>query len=199
MFHIIDNFYSSPEKLLRLSDSCLNTGCGSGIRSDDISLLDTESYYDLKNFLFSQYNIDYNNHHLTSYLTKQTYQAENSGRIHIDGRNPNSCDIVKSQYKLVLCGMIFLTPSLDTNSGISFYEVNDNVWSDEEEFNVTLNDCYTYNEEQLDKYHDNFYETLSVKNIQNRFVCWTAGSKHKNNITEKQGTRIVQNFYISMV
>ena len=199
MIQIIDNFYSSTKKLLKMSDTCLNNGCGAGIRSDDIAVLDEQLFYDFKSFVFSQYNIDNDKHYLTTYLTKHTYDPQFSGRIHIDGRNSNSCEITKSDYNLVLCGMIFLTPSLDTNSGVSFYEVNDNVWSDEEEFNITLNDCYTYNKEQLDKYHDNFYETISVKNIQNRFVCWTAGSKHKNNMTEKQGTRIVQNFYISIV
>ena len=199
MFHIIDDFYSSPEKLLQLSDSCLNTGCGSGIKSDDISLLDAELYSNLKNSLFSQYNIDHNKHHLTTYLTKHTYDPNFTGRIHIDGRNPHSYGITKSNYNLVLCGMLFLTPVLDSNSGISFYNVKDSVWTKEEEFNVTLNDCYTYNKEQLEEYHSNFYETLSVKNVQNRFVCWTAGSKHKNNMTKKQHTRVVQNFYISLV
>lgn len=95
------------------------------------------------------------------------------GRIHIDGRNPNSCEITKSEYKLVLCGMIFLTPTLDTNSGISFYEVKDKMIWGENQFNITLNECYTYNKDQLEEYHSNFYETLSVKNVQNRFVCWT--------------------------
>ncbi len=199
MIQIIDNFYPSTKQLLDLTDSCLNNGCGSGIRSDYLNNICPEIYYKFKDFIFSNYNFSDNKHYLTTYLTKHTYNAEFTGRIHIDGRNPNSCDIVKNEYKLVLCGMIFLTPSLDTNSGISFYDVKDSVWGEEEEFNITLNECYTYNKEQLEQYHNNFYETLSVKNIQNRFVCWTAGSKHRNFITENQQERIVQNFYISVV
>jgi len=200
MIHIIDNFYRSTDALLDLSNSCLESGCGAGIRSKYLSSIDPQSHDDLQNFLFYEFNLDPDRHKLITYLTKHTFDPDFTGRIHIDGRNPNSCDITTAEYDLVLCGMIFLSPAIDKDSGISFYNVNEDVqWSKEEEFNLTLNECYTYNKEQLENYHKNFYETLSVKNIQNRFVCWTAGSKYKNNITKKQNERIVQNFYISLV
>lgn len=199
MIQIIDDFYSSVDALLELSDNCINTGCGFGIRSDDLSVISPEIFNDFADFIFDHYKLDKSKHYLDSYLTKHKFDPEFIGRIHIDGRNPNSCGITKSDYNLVLCGMIFLTPSLDTNSGISFYEVKDNIWDEQTEFNVTLNECYTYNKEQLENYHKNFYETLSVKNIQNRFVCWEAGSKYRNIVTQKQQERIVQNFYISVV
>ena len=200
MINIIENFYSTTQDLLDLSTTCLNTGCGAGIRSDDLSLISPEIYSDFKNFVFSEYKFNDSKYHLDTYLTKHIYDQNFTGRIHIDGRNPNSCQVVKTTYNLVLCGVIFLTPTKDVNSGMCFYNVNDDTnWTEEQEFDITLNQCYTYNKEQLNNYHNNFYETISIKNIQNRFVCWTAGNKHRNFITKKQQERIVQNFYISVV
>jgi hypothetical protein len=200
MMQIIDNFYSSTDKLLALSESCFIGGCGYGEKSEDLSVLDPDFYQEFKHFLFSQYNLN-ETHHLTTYLTKHTFNPDGIlGRIHIDGRNPHSCVTTPDKYDLVFCGIVFLSPCKDLNSGISFYDVKPEIqWNKQQEFNITLNECYSYDQNQLNEYHQKFDETLNIKNKQNRFVSWPAGMKHKTNMTEKQNVRVIQNFFISVV
>ena len=202
MIRILDNFYSNIDYVLSLSnDVCSIGGCGIGLRSNQLYTIDKNLYDNFSNAICSMYGINPSVVKVDTYFTKHTYDPErNAGLIHIDGRNPNVCDVTIKDYKLIQCGLIYLTPTVDLDTGIKFYNVHKSSgWDKEKEFDMTLNKCYTFNKQQVVEYSKNFYEIAEVKNIQNRMVSWTAGSKHKSTMSEIQGTRITQNFYISLV
>ncbi len=201
MIKIIDNFYNEYAiKLLQnIAESCDSNTCGESIRSDDLKRVSPQLYEHLYLFLTKELSLQ-DNFYINTYISKHTYHPTNiGGRIHIDGRNPSVCDVKIGEYKLLYGGMIFISDVIDPESGISFYECNNDSWTQEEKFNNTLNVCYTYNKDELNDYHSNFYETLNVKNIKNRFVLWKAGLLHKMNDNSIQRNRVVQSFYISKI
>ena len=201
LIKILDNFYSDVDYVLSLStDACRKGGCGAGLRSESVETLDKNLYDVFCNAIYSMHGIDSTKVIMTTYFTEHVYNPEkNAGLIHIDGRNPNVCDITSRDYRLILCGQVFLTPTNDLDTGLKFYNVNHSSgWSAEEEFDMTLNKCYTFDKQQLEEYNKNFYEIAEAKNIQNRMVSWTAGTKYRSKMTEQQKNRIVQNFYISL-
>jgi hypothetical protein len=201
MIKILDNFYNNIDHVLSLSDKvCSIGGCGIGLRSEPLYFIDKQLYDNFSTVVCQLHGIDRNKVKVETYFTKHTYDPErNAGLIHIDGRNPNVCDITIKDYKLIHCGLIYLTPSLDLDTGIKFYNVHESSgWDKETEFDMTLNKCYTFDQQQLVEYNKNFYGIAEAKNIQNRMVSWTAGTKYRSKMSEKQSTRIVQNFYISM-
>ena len=200
MIKILDNFYSNVDYVLSLStDACRKRGCGAGLRSESLETLDKHLYDTFCSAIYSMHGIDGRKVMMTTYFTEHVYNPEkNAGLIHIDGRNPNVCDVTLRDYRLILGGQIFLTPTNDLDTGIKFYNVNQSAgWTEEEEFDMTLNKCYTFDKQQLEEYNRNFYEIAEAKNIQNRMVSWTAGIKYRSKMTEKQQNRIIQNFYIS--
>mgnify|MGYP000093940762 FL=1 len=200
MIKILDNFYSNVDYVLSLStDACRKRGCGAGLRSESLETLDKHLYDTFCSAIYSMHGIDGRKVMMTTYFTEHVYNPEkNAGLIHIDGRNPNACDVTLRDYRLILGGQIFLTPTNDLDTGIKFYNVNQSAgWTEEEEFDMTLNKCYTFDKQQLEEYNRNFYEIAEAKNIQNRMVSWTAGIKYRSKMTEKQQNRIIQNFYIS--
>jgi hypothetical protein len=201
MIKILDNFYTDIEYVLALSDEECNVGgCGIGLRSTQLYNIDKTLYDNFSNAICNMHGVDRSKVKVETYFTKHTYDPErNAGLIHIDGRNPNVCDITIKDYKLIHCGLIYLTPALDLDTGIKFYNTHKSSgWDKETEFDMTLNKCYTFDQQQLIEYSKNFYEVAEAKNIQNRMVSWTAGTKYRSKMSEKQSTRIVQNFYISM-
>jgi len=200
LIKILDNFYSNVDYVLSLStDACRKRGCGAGLRSESLETLDKHLYDTFCSAIYSMHGIDGRKVMMTTYFTEHVYNPEkNAGLIHIDGRNPNACDVTLRDYRLILGGQIFLTPTNDLDTGIKFYNVNQSAgWTEEEEFDMTLNKCYTFDKQQLEEYNRNFYEIAEAKNIQNRMVSWTAGIKYGSKMTEKQQNRIIQNFYIS--
>jgi hypothetical protein len=200
LIKILDNFYSNVDYVLSLStDACRKRGCGAGLRSESLETLDKHLYDTFCSAIYSMHGIDGRKVMMTTYFTEHVYNPEkNAGLIHIDGRNPNACDVTLRDYRLILGGQIFLTPTNDLDTGIKFYNVNQSAgWTEEEEFDMTLNKCYTFDKQQLEEYNRNFYEIAEAKNIQNRMVSWTAGIKYRSKMTEKQQNRIIQNFYIS--
>lgn len=203
MIQIINNFYNQEtiDHLKSLSDKCLGITCGNSNKSDDLSIISPEFNEHFCKHMFRMFNLDANKVFVNTHITKQQYR-ENSvnGRIHIDGRNPFLCEVNPDNYKLLFCGLVFISDVIDTNSGISFYETNpQNNWTKQEEFEITLDKCYTYNDVQLEEYHKLFHETVVVKNVSNRFVSWKAGTKHRIGNMSIQKERIVQNFYVSLV
>ncbi len=199
MITILDNFYSEDiiDELCSLSSSCLTIGCGSSIKSRDLSEISPKVHNQFYNYIVASNNLNTKQVNVTTYLSKYIYEENGiNGRIHIDGRNPNSCDVTLNKYNIILGGLIFLS-NADVDAGISFYETKSGVWDKQTEFNITLNECYTYTRQQIIEYHKNFYETVNVKNINNRFICWRGGMKHKINFKPSQKEILVQNFYIT--
>ncbi len=201
MIKIIDNFYQDIDSILDMAEnSCHITGCGPGMRSDNINLLNKNLFNSFRDNIYNMFGLDRNKVYMNTHFTKNIFSGKENGLIHIDGRNPNYCETKSHEYKLILAGQIFITPSRDLNSGINFYDFSQSCqWDDEYKFHMSLNGCYEIEKSDLDDYHKNFVETVSVKNKQNRFVCWNGGTLHRFRITEQQQTRIVQNFYISLV
>ncbi len=203
MIQIIDNFYTQEiiDHLRELSDECLNNTCGNSNKSDDLSIMSPIFTEQFCKHMFAMFDVNPSQVFMNTHLTKHIYKENQiNGRIHIDGRNPFLCEVNADNYKLLFCGMIFISDVIDTNSGISFYELKpESNWSKQEEFEITLDKCYTYNSVELKQYHENFNETVTVKNIKNRFVSWKAGTKHKMGDNSIQKERITQNFYISLV
>ncbi len=203
MIQIIDNFYTQDiiNNLKQLSVSCLNDTCGNSNKSDDLSIISPSFNEQFCKHIFAMFNLKPSQVFMNNHLTKNIYKENQiNGRIHIDGRNPFLCEVNPQHYKLLFCGIIFISDVIDTNSGISFYEVKpENNWTKQEEFQITLDKCYTYNSDELERYHENFNETVNVKNVTNRFVSWKAGTKHKMCDNSIQKERVTQNFYISLV
>ena len=205
MIKIQDSFYTDVESIRKLAENaCQLTGCGPAVRSDYINNIDYNFYEWFCKNIANEYNLNLNNVVVDTYFSKLTYDGNrrNDGLIHIDGRNPNSSNMTQKDYKMILCGQIYLSEVIDETDGIKFYNLRKEIdWDSEKLFQMTLNGCYDLkcDREKLQEYHDSFHETVSVKNKTNRIISWKAGMIHRSGITEKQKERIVQHFYISLV
>lgn len=210
---ILDNFYENTERVLSIINSNFNgSGCGVGLKSPPLEQLDPLLYQQTKNKIFSLYNLP-NHLRFTTYFTIYEYnpiEQLNQYCAHIDGRNNSQCDLGVEEFNLVLCGQVFLSESADENTGITFYEPRPELnWSRQELFDRALNNYLmpknAYNAgritlEQYTKlfseYHDQFNTIDVAPNVFNRMVAWDAGTINSSRMTKKQGTKVVQNFYV---
>lgn len=200
MITVLENFYSNLQDILSMAEKSKGGyGCGAGLRSQPLQYIYPEFYNIFFDRICDISGISKSSVHLDTNFTYHTHDNGNIRRVHIDGRNPNTCTLTPNNYNLVLGGQIFLGPVSDMNSGIKFYDTKSSCsWTPEEEFYLTLDGCYNMNSEELIEYHKNFDENLIVKNKQNRLVYWTAGTKHKSeNLSEVQNTRWTQNFFLT--
>ena len=173
MIKILDNFYSNVDYVLSLStDACRKRGCGAGLRSESLETLDKHLYDTFCSAIYSMHGIDGRKVMMTTYFTEHVYNPEkNAGLIHIDGRNPNACDVTLRDYRLILGGQIFLTPTNDLDTGIKFYNVNQSAgWTEEEEFDMTLNKCYTFDKQQLEEYKKMIDDNIGTNRVLRRTV-----------------------------
>ena len=145
MINIIDNFYTQDiiDQLKQIGESCTFQTCGNSNKSDDLKRINPIFTQQFHSYLCSMFNVNPSGVYITTHLTKQIYKEnEINGRIHIDGRNPQSCDVNPDNYKLLFGGLIFISDVIDSDSGISFYESKpENNWSKQEEFEITLDKC----------------------------------------------------------
>jgi hypothetical protein len=134
----------------------------------------------------------------------------NHNWVHIDGKNPNVCRMTTEDYKLVMCGQIFMTPNPDPESNVEICRVRPELnWGPQELISKTVDD-YTLPREYLnsgkisqedfekmhDEYHDNFENICKVDNVYNRMVSWSAGTLHGARQTHKMPRRLTQMFFI---
>ena len=127
--------------------------------------------------------------------------------------NPDICMMSMAEYKLVLCGQIFLSPDPDPESGVKVCELKPDVNWTEKQLIENCIDNYTLPRNKYDagmidleeykrlhsEYHSNFNLTAEVKNKYNRMVSWKAGTLHGDPITKKQGKRLNQYFFVERI
>jgi hypothetical protein len=209
MIHILDNFYKDPKIIESLIKEFNVTGCGSGVKTLDLSYLDKSLYNSLKTDLCRLHQFDPNRIAFYSYFSEHNYNHEddifNYSAIHIDGKG--GCNI--DDYNLVFCGQVLLTENPDPDSGVLIYKFkNDNP----EIMNDALNN-YTIPGEQyrqgsisLDKfkkmkaeYNSNFELTCEVKNVYNRMVSWVGGTPHAQRVTKNVPRKINQYFFAEIL
>jgi hypothetical protein len=214
---VLDNFYKSPEHIINLLNGDYPIfGCGTGNRSVGLQEISPDMYNDFCGAIFNIHNINPSQVFLTSFFMEHTYnpiEIFNHGWMHIDGKNPDACRMTANEYKLIVCGQIFLTKDPDPETGVQFGSLKkDRNWSHQEMIDRTIND-YTIPREQYEsgsisldeyekihkEYHDNFDTTCDVSNIYNRMVSWRGGSLHGSKMTNKMPKRLNQYFFVQLI
>jgi hypothetical protein len=213
---VLDNFYTSPEHIIILLNKDYPImGCGTGSRSIGLQEISFDLYNDFCHSIYTIHNIDASKVYLTTFFMEHSYNAIdifNYGWMHIDGKNPDACRMTVDEYRLIVCGQIFLTQDPDPETGIQIGSVKkDRNWSSQEIIDRTIND-YTIPREDYEagkinlqeyeslykQYHDNFDVTCEVKNLYNRMVSWRGGNLHAAKMTNKMPKRLNQYFFVQL-
>jgi hypothetical protein len=211
---ILDNFYSDPKAVTNMLNGDYPIfGCGTGNRSIPLEQLNPELYFAFCDAIYRIHNLDPRGLHMWTFFMEHTYNPIdifNYGWVHIDGKNPDACRMTTDEYKLILCGQIFLTENPDPETGVKICKLKeDRNWSKQELYDRTIND-YTIPREDYEagkinlqqyehlhkEYHDNFEELYFMENTYNRMISWEAGSLHGAKMTEKMPKRLNQYFFI---
>ena len=215
---VIDNFYDNPEKMFYMSNGEFPIfGCGTGKRSVGLQEINRAMYHSFCQKIFRIHNItDTRNLTVFTFFMEHNWnpvEVFNKGWVHIDGKNPDACRMTTEDYKLVLCGQIFLTPEPDPDASAATYHLKKDVnWSQQELYDRCIND-YTIPREDYEakkinleeytrlhtEYHNNFELTAEVKNVYNRMVSWRAGTLHGQRMTQKMGKRLNQYFFVQRI
>lgn len=206
-----DNFYTNPQEVIKLIGEFSSVGCGTGKRSRPLMDIDQNFYYSFCHSIFRLYGLNPNSVFVHTYFMEhEPHQINilNNRWVHIDGKNPELCMMTMEEYKLILCGQIFLSKHDDPDSGVKFYDLKSSVnWSEKELIdNCIINYTLPRSKyesglitlEEYEKmycdYHNNFELTAEIKNKYNRMVSWKAGSLHGDPITTK--SRLSQYFFV---
>lgn len=217
MIKVLDNFYRNPNQVVDLLNNDYPiSGCGTGNRSIGLQEIDPSIYNDFCSALFQIHNVDPTSLYVTTFFMEHNYnQIEefNPGWVHIDGKNPDACRMTVDEYKLLFCGVLFLTEDPDPECGMGIYELKPDVnWDRQKLIDECIND-YTLPRELYEagkitlaeyseahnKYHSNFNLTCDVKNKYNRMVSWSGGSLHGQKMTKKMNHRLNQYFFVSKI
>jgi hypothetical protein len=214
---ILDNFYNDPQAIVNLLNGDYPiVGCGTGSRSIELQKLSPQIFKGFSESIYQIHGIDPNKVYMNTFFMEHSYNPVdifNHGWMHIDGKNPDACRMVIDEYKLVVCGQIFLSKDPDPDTGVKIGSLkSDRNWSRQELIDKTIND-YTIPREDYEagkisldeyetihkQYHDNFDITAEVKNVYNRMVSWRAGSLHGAKMTSKMPKRLNQYFFVSLI
>jgi hypothetical protein len=211
---ILDNFYEDPDSVLSMiTNDFPIVGCGSGARTIPLKDMNETLYKSFCDKIYSIHNIDPTNLSLITFFMEHEYhpiEIMNQRFVHIDGKNPDVCYMTMKEYKLVLCGQIFLTKDSDPAAGVRICKLKDHInWTETELMNNCINNYLdpkvafeagkiTLEEYKLlhKHYHDNFEVTSVIDNVYNRMVSWKAGTLHGDPMTKKMGKRLTQYFFI---
>lgn len=209
-----DNFYLNPELLIeKLTNDFPITGCGTGNRSVGLQEINPIVYREFCNEIFSIHNLNPKGLKVTSFFMEHeanSVEVFNKKWVHIDGKNPAICMMSMEEYKLVLCGQIFLTTNPDPECGVKIHELKPEVNWNEKQLIENCIDNYTLPRNLLDagkidleeytrlhtEYHNNFNMTADIKNKYNRMVSWKAGTLHGDPITINMPKRLTQYFFV---
>lgn len=213
---ILDNFYNDPHQIVKLLNGEYPIfGCGTGNRSISLQEIAPQVYKGFCDSIYQIHGINPNEVWMTTFFMEHTYNPIdifNYGWMHIDGKNPDACRMLVEEYKLIVCGQIFMTPDPDPETGVQIGALKpDRNWTRQELIDKTIND-YTLPREQYDagkitleeyqnihkEYHDNFNVTCEVKNVYNRMVSWRGGSLHGAKMTKQMHKRLNQYFFVSL-
>ena len=213
---VLDNFYNDPQAITELLNGEFPIfGCGTGNRSIGLQEIAPHIYDGFCDAIYQIHGINPDDVWMTTFFMEHTYnpiEVFNHGWMHIDGKNPDACRMLVEEYKLLVCGQIFMTPNPDPETGVKIGTLKkDRNWTRPELIDKTIND-YTLPREQYEagkitlqeyeilhkEYHYNFDVTCEVKNVYNRMVSWRGGSLHGAKITEKMQKRLNQYFFVSL-
>jgi hypothetical protein len=213
---VLENFYSNPEAVVNLLNGDYPiVGCGTGNRSIGLQEMSPPLYNDFCNAIYSIHGIDGSKVHMFTFFMEHSYnpiEIFNHGWMHIDGKNPDACRMTVEEYKLIVCGQIFLTKNPDPETGVTLGCLKPDVnWTRQEIIDKTIND-YTIAREDYQagkitlkqyeiihkEYHDNFDVTCDVKNVYNRMVSWRAGTLHGAKMTNNMPKRLNQYFFVQL-
>lgn len=211
---VLDNFYTNPEAVTNLLNGEYPiVGCGTGNRSISLRDIDPSLYVGFCDAIYRMHGLVGENLTIHTFFMEHTpheIDIFNDKWVHIDGKNPDVCMMTMEEYKLVLCGQIFLSPDPDPDAGVRIHELNPNVnWTEKELIDNCINN-YTLPRNKYDagmitldeykevhkEYHSNFNLTAEVKNKYNRMVSWKAGTLHGDPITKARPSRLTQYFFV---
>ena len=211
---VIDNFYSNPDDIVNLLRGDYPIiGCGSGKRSIGLQELSPTLFYHFKKAILSIHGLDGRNMNLFTFFMEHEYnpvEVFNHNWVHIDGKNPDACRMTLDDYKLIVCGQIFLTPDPDLECDIELCKVKPELgWTKQDLIDRTIND-YTNPREDLhmgkitqsdfekihDEYHTCFDTTSIIKNVYNRMVSWPGGTLHGARMNRNMPSRLTQFFFV---
>jgi hypothetical protein len=211
--NVLENFYEDPDLIRSLTNEYPIIGCGTGARSIPLQQINQNFYDKFCDKIFSIHNIPSSGLYITTFFMEHEYhpiEIFNQRFVHIDGKNPDVCYMTMEEYRLVLCGQIFMTPDPDPEAGVKVCSLKPEVkWSEKEimdncinnyldpkdKYNAGLIDLDEY-VKQHQSYHNNFDLTCDVKNVYNRMVSWKAGTLHSEPMTEKMQKRLTQYFFV---
>ena len=214
---IIDNFYENPEIIIdKINGDYPIVGCGSGRRSIDLQQIDRSLHNQFCQKIYRTHGLNPFGLCLSTFFMEHEYdpiEIFNERWVHIDGKNPDTCLMSMEEYKLVLCGQIFLTPNPDPNAGIKICSLKPEVnWSEKELLDKTVN-FYTKPKEEYyagkinleeytkihTNYHNKFELTCEIKNVYNRMASWKGKTLHGDPMTKKMNKRLNQYFFVQRV
>lgn len=217
MITILDNFYDNPQGIVNmLNGEYPISGCGTGNRSIPLEQMDRNIYNQFCQKIFSIHNLNPRGLNMITFFMEHEYnpiEVFNKKWIHIDGKNPNICMMSMEEYRLVLCGQIFLTPDADPEAGVKICELKPTVNWTEKQLIENCIDNYTnpkieYESGKIDleeytrihtEYHNNFNLTCDVKNKYNRMVSWKGGTLHGDPMTDNMSKRLNQYFFVELL
>jgi len=195
----VDNFYDDPDYVrnFALSQEFLADmkGRHPGLRTNAISELDPNLFRHFSERLMSLFfdlsnpitwNIQTHFQIIYPYDSNKD-SPKNRGWIHIDVEGRGNFN-----------GVIYLTPSINGDSGTSLFELKSNLHNyieDKRAFysNGTDNDY----DEKMIKHESCFEETVRFQNKYNRLVCFDADSWHRANGFFSDGMpRLFQIFFV---
>jgi hypothetical protein len=212
--NILENFYEDPYHVLSLlNNEYPIVGCGTGARSIPLLDMNIELYNYFCDKIYKLHNLSPEGLYLTTFFMEHVYdpiEIFNERFVHIDGKNPDVCYMTMEEYKLILCGQVFLTPDPDPEAGVKICKLKPEVnWSEKELMDNCINnhlspkdkyyagliDIEEYTNLHKD-YHSNFDITCDIKNEFNRMVSWKGGTLHGEPMTKKMKKRLTQYFFI---
>ena len=198
---IVDNFFDDPDSIVDLSRdlkySPSEDGKWPGLRSDNLHRID----YGLFDFVCRKIShLFYPDcegwtYHLSFQkvmpFSKNQYDKKNWGWIHKD--------------KINFGGVIFLTKKPDDDTGVTIYRPKRGAYNMPPHIEEVKNMHFFGNDvdddryyESYDTYHNQFEETIKVKNIYNRLVLFNSNSLHADQTfgTKERLTMPFFNYFI---
>jgi len=214
MITILDNFYENPKNIVDiLNGEYPISGCGTGNRSIPLEHMNQKFYREFCDYIIYLHKLDSSKVNIISFFMEhESHPIEvfNKKWIHMDGKNPDVCMMTMEEYRLLVCGQIFLSENPDPEAGVKICELKPEVNWTEKQLIENCIDNYTQPRVDYDRgiidleeftrkhtsYHNNFNLTIDIKNKYNRMVSWKAGTLHGDPITSNMSKRLTQYFFV---
>ena len=205
---VVDNFLEDPDKIrnLALNMEYINSnGRYPGKRTRPLHQINKELHDYLSNKFFSvfydflhpvNWNIELLFQLIDSFDVSESSDF-NKGWIHVD-------------VDKVIGGVVYLTPDANLESGTSIYlpkpslseEQLNQIYTDPQEIRFELYrdgiKPKEYNE-HLNKFNNNFIETVNVKNVYNRLLAFDANSWHAAQNFHGTAPRLTLNIFVNSI